>query len=113
MNIILGKENADKIAEKSILLELDTFIVTEKEHTAYCVISIEDIPLPELPGIDNTIKLHESFVDGMKSGNLEYSKTLSTILKDKFGGILKEYYTSSIERLEKNTTESWEYVIVK
>jgi hypothetical protein len=112
MNIILGKENLERLLDKHIILELDTFEVSGKEVVSYCVLGVEDVPLNELSDIDQTIKLHDSFVDGLKRGEKKFCQELGEILMKMFDGMLLEYYTHAIDRLNHSVAD-WKYVIIK
>jgi hypothetical protein len=114
VNIILGSGNLKNIEEKSITLELDTFDVASAEDpvTAYCLLSIEDIPLPELPEIENYIKMHTEFVRSYKKGDKDFCNALGGILKQKFNGKLAEFYVNSTSRLNESNGEG-NHVIVK
>ena len=98
--------------EKNITLELDTFNVARADGpvTAYCLLSIEDIPLPELPEVENHIKLHSEFVKSYKKGDKDFCNALGGILKQKFNGKLTEFYVNSISRLNESKGE-WNHVI--
>ena len=112
MNIILGKENLEHLLDKHIILELDTFEVLGKEVVSYCVLGIEDVPLNELSNIEQTIKLHDSFVDGLKRGEKKFCQELGEVLMKMFNGLLLEYYTHAIDRLSHSDAD-WKYAIAK
>ena len=48
MQIILGKEHAESIGEKYIVLELDTFKMQDKYVPSYCILDAGAIPLSEM-----------------------------------------------------------------
>jgi len=112
MNIVLGKENAEQLKEKNIVLELDTFNVSGKDIVAYCVLGLEDVPLNDLPQLDHTIKLHQTFVGELKNGNKKFCQELGESLMKAFNGLLAEYYSNSIKRLNQST-DKWNYAIIK
>jgi hypothetical protein len=113
VNIIFGEHNLSSVKEKNSVLELDTFRLHDSEvMTAYCLLTIEDIPLAELPEVDNHIKLHTEFVKAYKRGEKDFCSTIGTILKSKFNGALVEFYDNAISRLN-SSEKSWDYIINK
>ncbi len=71
MNIILGKQAAEKLQDSYTILELETFTRQDGSAiTAYCV--IESVPISELPILLSNIKLHENFIREYNNKNYKY-----------------------------------------
>ena len=49
MNIIFGRENAEKLREKYTVLDLEKLVVEDKEVEVFCLIPAEKIALPDRP----------------------------------------------------------------
>jgi hypothetical protein len=88
MQIIVGKESADKLKEKYVVLELETF----GEQTAFCVVSADKIALQDLPSIEQFVDLHEKMIDELNKGNTKFVLDSVEYLYDKFGGELNSFY---------------------
>ena len=92
MNIIFGKEQADKLSSKYTVLELDTFKIGSDGPvvTAYCTLEI--IPLDELTQLDQTRKQHLDLM--INYGLRNWSDCLTAIqkLQGKWRGELDSFY---------------------
>lgn len=99
MNIITGKENADKLREKYMVLELETLPKNGELVTAYCVIDAESMPLQDLMNIEQYLDLHENMIRVMNTDPIDKNFITESIshLKGKFGGTLDSFY----EHIEK------------
>jgi hypothetical protein len=102
MQIILGKEIADEVRTRHMVLELETFDVPEKGlTTAYCVLQSEKLVISELPDMERLLALHQAVVDAWNRG--DYSTVSHGIehIRGKFGGELDTFY----DELEKRIRE--------
>ena len=72
MHIILGKENAEELRNRHIVLELESFAGLPGKDivTAYCVLPAEAI-FADMPDIERLQRLHQAVVDVLLFGNLE------------------------------------------
>lgn len=99
MNIILGKEAADKLKDNYIILELETFTSpTGEATTAYCV--VETVSLSELPAVANNKQLHETFVREYNNKNYKFCEDAVEHLIGKFDGQLDSFYLEIIKRIK-------------
>ncbi len=99
MNIILGKEAADKLKNNYTILELETFTrPDESSVTAYCV--LEQIPLHELTEFQANKKLHDNFVRELNQQNFKYCEDALEHLLGKFNGELDSFYLEIIRRIK-------------
>lgn len=99
MNIIIGKEAADKLKDNYIILELETFTSpTGEATTAYCV--IETIPINELQSVAHNKQLHENFVKEYNNKNYKFCEDAVEHLIGKFDGQLDSFYLEIIKRIK-------------
>ena len=99
MQIIFGRENAEKLRERYTVLDLET---VEKEGTkieVFCLIPGEKIGLMELPQLDNWVKLHNDFLDGYHSQQYNYCRQCIEHLMGKFGGEVDSFYEEILKRI--------------
>ena len=99
MNIILGKQAAEKLQDSYTILELETFTRQDGSAiTAYCV--IESVPISELPILLSNIKLHENFIREYNNKNYKYCEDAVEHLLGKFNGELDSFYLEIIGRIK-------------
>ena len=55
MDIIFGRENAEKLREKYTVLDLETVEMDGKPMEVFCLIPAEKIDIAELPQLENWI----------------------------------------------------------
>ena len=74
MLVVFGKETADKLRDRMTILELDTFMQPglNEPVTAYAIIEIEDIPLPEIPQLENMTTLHNTMWVEYRAGRFNF-----------------------------------------
>ena len=91
MQIIMGKEAADKIGEKYIVLKLDTFKVESNLVPAFAVLDAGSIPLGEMQEIPTC--------------------------QGRWGGSMDSFYTEMLDRIKilkmKKPPKDWDGVIIK
>jgi len=100
MQLIFGKENAEKLREKYTVLDLETLEVEGKPMEIYCVIPADKLALPDLPQLENWIKLHNEFLEGYKKKNYNYCRQATEYLKGKFGGEVDTFYEEILKRID-------------
>lgn len=103
MQLIFGKENAEKLREKYIVLELETVEKDGAVIDVFCLIPGEKLSIMELPHIDNWIKLHNDFLHGYKTEQYNYCQQAIEHLMGKFGGELDSFYQEILRRIDDNT----------
>ena len=117
MNIILENEVTNLIADKYILLELDTFLRTTNGQRvkSYAVVSRDDIILQEIPTMENNQKLHADLMRNYKKGDWNYCKQAISFLQGKWKGEIDSFYmilATRIKELESKPKEdNWDYAI--
>lgn len=101
MNIIIGKEAADKLADKMLVLELETLEKDGKIITAYCVVPGDKIDIKEMPNLKYYKQLHEDMIDRLNKGENEFVLSAIEYLKGNFGGELDTFYLHLEEKLKR------------
>ena len=100
MNIIFGRENAEKLREKYTVLDLETLVVEDKEVEVFCLIPAEKIALPDLPQLEQWTKLHNDFLNGYNTQQWNYCRQCIEYLMGKFGGELDTFYVEILNRID-------------
>lgn len=98
MQIILGSEAAEKLKENYTVLELETFHHNGQDITAFCVVN--EVPIMELPQLENLRQLHADYIREFKAGNYVYCLNAVEHLKGKFNGDLDSFYDIITERIK-------------
>lgn len=96
MYIIVGTEAAEKLKENYTVLELETHEKDGKEITAYCV--VDQIPIMELPNLEQYKNLHAEFVKEYRKGNRKFCEDAVEHLMGKFNGELDSFYQVLMRR---------------
>ena len=119
MLVVFGKENADKLRDRMTLLELDTFMqpgLTDPV-TAYAIIEIEDIPLPEIPQLENMTTLHNTMWVEYRARRFNFCEQAIEHLRGKWKGTLDSFYDEFSSRIkllkESPLPVNWSGVIYK
>jgi hypothetical protein len=100
MNIIFGRENAEKLREKYTVLDLEKLVVEDKEVEVFCLIPAEKIALPDLPQLEQWIKLHNDFLHGYQTQQYDYCRQCIEHLMSKFGGEVDTFYEEILKRID-------------
>ena len=99
MDIIFGRENAEKLREKYTVLDLETVEMDGKPMEVFCLIPAEKIDIAELPQLENWIKLHNDFLHGYHTKQWEYCRQCIEHLTGKFGGECNTFYEEITKRI--------------
>ena len=116
MNIIIGKDEADRLAEKYTVLPLETMKFKSNPElpatTAYCV--IEKIPTGEMNKIEEQVALHTKFYENYQKGDFNFCTQALEHLKGKWGGEIDSYYVIMEERISKyKDTKDFDPILYK
>jgi hypothetical protein len=116
MNIIFGNNEVEQLRDKYIVLELDTVTIkSSKPITAYCI--IENIPIDEMPKIDNFKKIHAELMENYRNRNWDFCIQAIEKLMGFWGKQIDSFYTVLLTRVaeyKKNEPdESWTGVVPK
>ena len=119
MLVVFGKETAEKLRDRMTVLELDTFMqdgLTDPV-TAYAVIEVEDIPLQELPQLENMTLLHNTMWTESRARRFNFCEHAMEHLRGKWKGTLDSFYEEFGTRInnlkESQLDENWSGVIYK
>jgi hypothetical protein len=103
MNIIIGSEEAEKLAERYTILPLETMKWKSNPElpatTAYCV--IDQIPVTEMAKTEEYKALHIKFYENYQKGDFNFCTQALEHLKGKWGGEIDTYYTVMEDRISK------------
>jgi hypothetical protein len=114
MKIVLStKEDIAPIAERYLVLELDTFRIEGKEVPSWCVVDAGDIGLADMSELAHFKQQHENLIRNWKKGDLNFVEQMLEHLQGKFGGNLDSFYTEMYVRTQQPKTDPWDYVIEK
>jgi hypothetical protein len=117
MHIIFGQDNAQELAGKYTLLELDSFRIENNERIfpAYCV--VENVGIMELPNLERMKNLHAELISNYQKRNWDFCLQALEHLPGKWGGELDTFYDDLKSRIEffiKNPPQQdWSSVILK
>lgn len=103
MQIIFGRENAEKLRERYTVLDLETVEKDGVELEVFVLIPGEKISLTELPQLDQWVKLHNDFLNGYQTQQYEYCRQCIEHLMGKFGGEVDSFYEEILKRI--NSTD--------
>jgi hypothetical protein len=105
VDIIFGRENAEKLREKYTVLDLEKITVKDDdgktvEMEVFCLIPADKIALPDLPQLEQWTKLHNDFLNGYHTQQWNYCRQCIEHLTGKFGGELDTFYEEILKRIE-------------
>ena len=100
MNIIFGRENAEKLREKYTVLDLEKLVVEDKEVEVFCLIPADKISIGDLPQLEQWIQLHNDFLHGYHTQQWNYSRQCIEHLTGKFGGEVDSFYEEILKRID-------------
>lgn len=101
MEIIFGRDNAEKLREKYTILDLETIDVEGKPLEVFCLLTAENIGLNDLPTLERWIKLHNEFLEGYKKKEYNYCRQCIEHLTGQFGGELDTFYEEILRRINE------------
>jgi len=112
MQIILGKEIADQVGDKYIVLELDTFKHDSELKTAYAVLDAGAIPLGEMQEIPKWVEHHNKIIENYRKQNWSFCEQMIEHCQNRWGGELNSFYTDLYVRIQdlknKELSDSWD-----
>ena len=99
MHIILGDQITKEITDKYIVLELDNFQITGRDHTvsAYCL--VENVPIDELPQADLFQNLHAKLIQNYRLGNWKFCEDALEHLQGRWNGEIDSFYHELSKRI--------------
>jgi hypothetical protein len=115
MNIILGRPSEPEITEKYILLELDSFRLTEggEQVPSFCV--LENFAVNEMLQMQQYIDLHANLMNEYRKQNWSFCEQAIEHLMGRWQNQLDSFYTTLLERVnqlrDRQLDESWDGAI--
>ncbi len=101
MQIIFGRENAEKLRQKYTVLDLETVEKDEVSIEVFCLIPADKISLGDLPQLENWVKLHNDFLNGYHSKQYKFCRDCIEHLMGKFGGEVDTFYDEILRRINE------------
>jgi hypothetical protein len=105
VDIIFGRENAEKLREKYTVLDLETIEKDGHEFEVFCLVPADKIALGDLPALEEWVKLHNNFLVGYQNKNYDFCRQCIDHLMGKFGGELDTFYEEILRRIDLIATE--------
>ena len=105
MQIILGKENAEKISAKYVVLNLDTFLINGEEVPSYCVLDASSIPLEEMTQLPHWVTNHNKIMENYRKQNWEFCEQMIEHCLERWGGSMKSFYAVLLSRILELKTQ--------
>jgi hypothetical protein len=100
MEIIFGRENAEKLREKYTVLDLETVEKDGVSLEVFCLIPADKINLGDLPTLEQYTTLHAEFLEGYKNKHYDYCRQAIEHLTGKFGGEVDTFYEVILRRID-------------
>lgn len=114
MKILLAQqEDIQDIADRYLVLELDTFRIKGVSVPSWCIIDAGDIGLAEMTELNHWKEQHQNLIKNWKLGNLNFVEQMIEHLRGKFGGNVDSFYTELYARTQQEKTDPWDPVIEK
>jgi len=117
MHIIFGQAQAEELAEKYTVLELDTFQIGSAGPvvTAYC--TLDAIPPGEMLSLDTNKKMHQQLIAEYKQKHWGRCLELLLQLQGKWNNEMESFYQDLRSRVEQNAVcdpgPTWTHIIIK
>ena len=115
MHIILGDQITEEIADKYIVLELDSFRVSGRDSTVSAFCLIENVPLDELPQADQFRDLHAQMIKDYRLGRWPSCQDAIQHLMGRWNGEMDTFYQDLLARLDnasnQDPTQHWDPAI--
>ena len=100
MDIIFGRENAEKLREKYTVLDLETVEKDGHSIEVFCLIGGDKISIGDLPQLEQWITLHNDFLKGLAKKEYSYCRQCIEHLTGKFGGEVDTFYEELLKRID-------------
>jgi len=100
MNIIFGTANAEAMAEKYTILELDTVDMGPPTNTVTVYCAVESIPLLDMPRVASMKSLHENLMIEYRKKNWNYCLQALEHLMGFWNHELDTFYDDLHSRIE-------------
>lgn len=115
MHIVLGDQITNALEEKYIMLELDIFQITGRTQdvSAFCL--VENVPLKELPEVEQFRDLHAQMIRNYRLGNWKFCEDALEHLVGRWNGEVDSFYHELSTRIadlrNQQDTSGWDPAI--
>ena len=99
MQLIFGRDNAEKLKERYTVLDLETIEKDGHSIEVFCLIGGDKILIGDLPQLENWKQLHTDFLHGYHTQQYEYCRQCIEHLMGKFGGEVDSFYQEILKRI--------------
>lgn len=117
MNIVLGLEQVKDLADRYVVLPLDSFQIPGRPDpvVSYCV--VENAGMADLTRLDSLVNLHEKLIANYGKKNWNFCQQAIEHLRGRWNGELDSFYDDMIDRInqfiEQDPGPDWSPVIVR
>ena len=106
MQLIFGRDNAEKLREKYTVLDLEEVEKEGVKIEVFCLIPAEKIGIGQIADLDNWVKLHNDFLNGYHTQHYDYCIQCMEHLRGKFGGEVDTFYDEIERRINSQQQET-------
>jgi hypothetical protein len=106
MNIIFGDNIAELAREKYTVLELDTFVIEDRDQTATAYAIVDKIPLLEMTNLSHYQDLHTNLMQEYRKRNWKYCEDAIGHLQGRWSNDLDSFYSELQQRIQNLKTQS-------
>lgn len=106
MQLIFGRDNAEKLREKYTVLDLEEVEKEGVKIEVFCLIPAEKIGIGQIADLDNWVKLHNDFLNGYHTQQYDYCIQCMEHLRGKFGGEVDTFYDEIERRINSQQQET-------
>lgn len=106
MHIILGEQNVQEVSDKYVVLELDMFRITPTGEliSAFCL--IENVPIHELPQVDQYRDLHQQLIGNYRKANWKFCEDALEHLQGRWNREVDSFYSRMSQRIQEQKQHS-------
>jgi hypothetical protein len=117
MNIIVGEENARHLDGRYLILELDSFRISQQSDPIKSYALIDSVTFVDLSQADEHKKLHQDLIKNYRLKNWKSCEIIIDQLLGKWNGDLDSFYKNLSERITdlktKNFDKDWDWSVIK
>jgi len=116
MHIILGEQNAKQMGDKYVVLELDTFRTADREELIRAFCLIENLPIQELPQVDQYRDLHQQLIKNYREANWKFCEDALEHLQGRWNGEVDSFYSVIAQRIteqkQRDQSADWDPAVL-
>lgn len=106
MNIFFGDNLVNEAKQKYTILELDTFVLPNRDETVTAYCAVDMIPLQEMPQLESMVALHHNMMIEYRKRNWKYCEDALEHLVGKWRGELDTFYDAFGRRIKELKTQT-------